>query len=240
MTEILAVLTAWKRPKNIPLVIESLREQSVQVHICIAACNQHDPEFALSQSVLESADSVLVVNPPNIGPCARFLPCFKYPEFKYTLFAVDDHLMGERYVEHLLGTAELLEGKFATIGQQGRNVVDGALSGKRVKPSESPVPTHCIVTSELIRTADIEHSLTFREELVRENPAVSLFEDDLILCMGIQRSLGYPSYVATAPGNERSWCTRKLPAPHALCARPNHREMRDEFVRTAIKIGWQP
>src|SRR5690606_17948540 len=92
--------------------------------------------------------------------------------------------------------------------------------------------------SELARTADVAHALKFRSDMLAENPNVSLFEDDLILCMGIQRATGYPSYVAAAPSAERCWNVRKLRAPHALCARPYHRELRNEFVQTAIKIGW--
>lgn len=238
MNEVLAVVTSWKRPGSIPIVIESLRNQSVPVHVCLLACAQ-GTDFGLPVSVRCSADTLIEFHKNDFGPCSRFIPPLMMPQFKWTLFAVDDHLMGPRYVEHLLATAERLNGKFATIGQQGRNLRDGELSGRRVMPQVGPEPADCIITSELCLTADVPHALTFRSELLAKNPSVSTFEDDLILCMGIQKAKGYPSIVAPAPDVESCWNTRRLDAPHALSARPNHRELRNEFVRTAIDCGWE-
>jgi hypothetical protein len=69
---------------------------------------------------------------------------------------------------------------------------------------------------------------------------VSLFEDDLILCFGLQKATGLPSMLTPAcPTWDESWRFRRLNDTDALCARPDHRERRDEFVRQAWACGWR-
>jgi hypothetical protein len=42
-----------------------------------------------------------------------------------------------------------------------------------------------------------------------------------------------------SPTAAESWRAARLPAPHALCARDNHNEIRDYFVSRMIEFGWR-
>lgn len=231
----LAVINSFRRPQNIPAVIAALRSQSVPpTHIALV--DNGSREFS-AEFCAADVDTYIRVEKTNVGPCSRFIAPLMLCQFEFTLFCVDDHLPQERHLEQLLETADELD-DWATLGMQGRRALGSTLSKRRIFAPEVPVPCDVVVTSELCRTSDIPAALVFRSDLLRENPNVSLFEDDMILCMGIQRARKVPSYVATAPEGTR-WDGKRLPAPHALCGRPNHRELRDEFVRTALKVGWQ-
>lgn len=228
----LAVVVNWRRPHNTPLVIEAIRNQTVPLHICLIEC-----AYGTEWECKAEADTVIRISPTNFGPCSRFIPPLMMPQFEHTLFFVDDHLPGPKFAEHMLLCASISElYGYATIGQQGRNVKNGELSGRRIFGADCD----CIVTSELVRTSDVPHALQFRSDLLAVNNSVSTFEDDLILCMGIQRAKGVPSRAFNAPDSESSWNYKRLDAPHALCARPNHRELRNKFVQAAIECGWKP
>lgn len=232
---VLAVVNSWARPKNIPLIIDALRAQTVEVHIALVdnGSGERSAEFCKDQ-----VNTYYKVEKNNVGPCSRFIPPLMMPWFPMTFWAVDDHTPQPRHLEQLLEVADELDDGWSTLGMQGRKSLGNTLSKRRIFAPEVPVPCDVVVTSELCRTNDVPLALQFRSDLLRENPSVSLFEDDMILCMGIQRARKVPSFVAPSPEGTR-WDGKRLPAPHALCARPNHRELRDEFVRTALKVGWQ-
>lgn len=234
---VLACINSFRRPQNIPAVIAALRSQSVPPdHIALIDNGgmEYSAEFCAA-----SVDTYIRVEKTNVGPCSRFIAPLMLPNAgTYTLFCVDDHVMQERHLEQLLETADELDDGWSTLGMQGRRTLGKTLAKNRIFAPEVPVPCDVVVTSELCRTNDVPLALQFRSDLLRENPSVSLFEDDMILCMGIQRARKVPSFVAPSPEGTR-WDGKRLPAPHALCARPNHRELRDEFVRTALKVGWQ-
>lgn len=255
--EVLATVVNYRRPGNIPIVLKALRAQSVPLHVSLVECSP-DTEFALPLDFHKQADSYFAIQ-HNLGPCSRFLPPLMLTGFDYTYFQVDDFAPGCQYVEHLLRTADALRGEFATIGQEGRNVGFYQAKGRSQRQfglchericddGESPVTCDVVTTSELCRTAYMVHAIEFRNDMIErhgiriegdDETGVSLFEDDLILCFGIQRQTGWPSYATTRPiGDNRSWKARRLPAPYALCARENHHELRDRFVRQAMECAW--
>lgn len=228
----LAVVVNWRRPHNTPKVIEAIRKQTVPLHICLVEC-AYETEWECKAS----ADTVIRISPTNFGPCSRFIPPLMMPEFPNTLFFVDDHLPGPKFAEFMLQCASVSEPfGYSTIGQQGRNVINGLLDAGRFKDCD----VDCVTTSELVQTKDVPYALEFCSDMLKANPNISTFEDDLILCMGIQRAKGLPSRAFRSIEESQTWNATKLNAPFALCGRPNHRELRDEFVKTALDVGWKP
>jgi hypothetical protein len=239
--KVIAPLINWRRPRNIPIILEALRAQSVTVHVSLVECAP-GTEWELPASVAARFDSVFTIR-DNIGPCSRFVPPLMLPGFDHVWFTTDDYAPGPKALEWFLRSADFAKYRFATIGQDGRRVnSDNQLGGMRVKMTNSYLPPVDVVTTyELMLTANLPAAIEFRNELdARFGDQVSLTEDDLILCLGVQRATGLPSVLTLAPPTDaESWRQRQLPAPNALCSRPDHRERRDRFVRQAMEIGWK-
>jgi hypothetical protein len=229
----LAVVINWRRPVNTPQVIKAIRAQTVPLHICLIECAYGTEWECQPQEV----DTTIRISPTNFGPCSRFIAPLMLPKFEFVFFFVDDHLPGPKFAEFMLNCAKMSQSfGYATIGQQGRNVHEKMLMPTRI----TRAPVDCVVTSELVRTSDVPYALEFRSDLLKANPRVSTFEDDLILCMGIQRAKGVPSRVYSPSEPEETWNLQLLNAPHALCGRVNHMQLRNEFVKTALECGWTP
>jgi hypothetical protein len=243
---VLAVVQNWRRPFNIRQVVESLRAQTVPLHIALVDCAD-DPRFSVDQGTTRLCDDIFEAKRNN-GPACRFIPPLMLPQFKHCYFAVDDHLPGPRHVECLLQTASRLEGEFATIGQDGRVVRGGQIVKRRMKCwPDRPRPCDFITSSELIETRWIPSVVRWRRMVFEEFGDESLlFEDDLTLCMAFQQEvrarLGIepvPCYLTPAVSSEEEWwAVRRLQSPHALSARPDHVERRNRYVQKAIAAGW--
>lgn len=219
---------------NTPLIFGALQAQTVPLHLVLLECSP-DSDQRASDMMREIADEVIEIDPASDpGPAIRFMATAgREHEFPYTYFQVDDWLPGWRCVESLLNRAKQDE-HWATIGQEGRVVRNGCLSGKRIREGHCDV----IITNELARTVDLQAAVDFREEMRTECHGASLWEDDMLLCFGIQRKRKRPS-VVVRPGEGESWRVAKLPAPNALCGRPDHQRLRDEFVVHAKHLGWK-
>lgn len=255
MAEVLAVILNWRRPEGCEAVVKALRGQSIPLHIAIVECAT-DMKCRLPYRVLDKADTVFTVS-RNLGPASRFIAPLALPEFPWTLFAVDDHLPGRRHVEHLLCCAESLHPDCATIGSDGRIIRGGEILRRNASslrrraphiPRDKPLPVDFITSSELCRTRLVQHALRFRDTLIDDHgDKISLFEDDLILCFGAQlavRARTSPDatcFIAPESDDpETCWKVKKLPAPHALSARPDHDARRTEFIRLASETGFVP
>jgi hypothetical protein len=247
--KILAVLMNWRRPGNIEQIITAYRRQSTPIG-CIALVDcAIEEQYRVPESVRKLADVCFTVD-FNIGPCCRFIPPTILTGFPYTFFGVDDHVPGRRHVEHLLHCMKSLGPGCGTVGSDGRIVQDGAILRRKASvvrrhlgiPADEPLPVDVITSSELTRTSYVTKAIEYRNWLARTYPGMPLFEDDLILCLGVSwATTGANCYVAPESDDpETSWRAVRLPAPHALCARPDHDKVRNEFIQRAIAHGWQP
>jgi hypothetical protein len=246
---VLVSLINWRRPFNIRALLERYKSQSVPTHVALVECSP-GTEFAVPPDVAAMADIVFTIN-QNLGACSRFIPPLMLPEFKFTFFGVDDHLPGRRHIECLVRCAESLEGKFATIGQDGRVIAPwGTLVKRRARLlPHRPLAVDVVTSSELIYTAHITAAIEFRNEVAKQFRDPSLVsEDDLILCFALQRAVKYdrnlpycPCYITPACDPDEWWAEERLPAPHALSAREDHDDRRYLFVSEAMsRLGWSP
>lgn len=246
MSDVLGVLLNYRRPANVLRILQAMREQSVRfAKICLVECSPHS-EFSASPQACDLADSVISIN-TNIGPISRLLAPLAFPQHKYTYFGVDDHVPGSRHLEWMLATAASLNDNFATIGQDGRRVVGDTILRKRIGMDDlKPTPVDFVCSSELMLTGNATTAMQWRSSfLTLCGRDCSLFEDDLFLSFGIQNPMdgygsGPPSYLTPEPPTAaESWRASRLHAPHALCGRENHHELRDHFVRRAVEFGWR-
>lgn len=237
MGRVLAVVVNWRRPGNIPAVVNALRAQTVPLKIVLV-----DNSSTLCSWRNTKIDDLFTVR-RNLGPACRYLPPLAETECQLTYFQPDDWLPGPRHVEHLLETAEKVNGEFVSIGQDGRRVDPrrGRIIRRRSRLGDQRQRTDFLVSSELVRTDFVHHAVNFRCRMIEAfGDKVSLFEDDLFLSFGIQWLTGFASYLTPKPESEQQrWRVARLPSPHALCSRANHDEIRTEFVRQAMKLGWR-
>lgn len=248
MPEVLGVILNWRRPANVRRVLRAMREQSVPLFIALVECAP-GTEHAAGPEAESLADIVFTVN-KNTGPTARFIPPLALPGFKYTYFGVDDHLPGRRHLEWMLKTAADLNDNFATIGQDGRRVDGTEIIRRRARLHETePKPVDFITSSELMLSRWVPSVIRFRDEILsagrERGEQLSSFEDDLFLCFGTQVALKArwqieaPCYLTPKPpSDEEWWAKERLPAPHALCGRPDHDSVRRKVIEAAIDEGW--
>lgn len=241
MSDILGCVINWRRPFNIERVLRAMREQTAKLaKLVLIECAPHS-EFAAPPQARAIADCVIEIN-ENIGPISRLLAPLAFPQYRYTYFGVDDWLPGPRHVEWMLQTAAGFHDNFATIGQDGRYIRDGAILHRKARPDPlAPTKIDVITSSELMLTRTAAHVMRWRENFLNScGRNCSILEDDLFICMGAQQLAGYPSYLTPEPpSGHESWRSVGLKAPHALCGRENHHEIRDHFVRCAQEFGWR-
>ncbi len=238
---VLTVLLNWRRPLNIAPILQAYRNQTVGSYIALVECSPRT-QYEAPPEARNLADVVFTVS-ENLGPCSRFIPPLAITGYDYVFFGVDDHIPGPRHLEHLLGAAMRHQNQFASIGQDGRCVIDGELRKHRVRVGDDgvDVTADVIVTSELVQTRHIPHIINFRQRMIDSfGDLVPHFEDDLFLGCGIQLATGFPSRVTSNSSKDESWRMRALHAPHALCARPEHYEVRQRFLDMAVQLGWRP
>ena len=66
--QVLGVVINWRRPGNLPAILQAMREQTVKMHVVILECGI-GPEFKLPASTLAMADTVISIS-TNTGPIA--------------------------------------------------------------------------------------------------------------------------------------------------------------------------
>lgn len=236
---IVCVYTNKHRPFNAKKILQSVRGQSVPVRI-IALDASAGTEKALPVEAARLCDEVVKIE-DDPGPTLRFRFASQLSGYDYVYFQVDDHAPGETYVEYLLRCADECGDWWATIGQDGRRVSGEALGRRRMVSAEGRTACDVITSCELARLADMRHAVAFMERMqATYGDEVSAQEDDMYLCFGIQMARQAPCFTTIKPEwLKDSWRRHKLYAPNALCARPDHHERRDRFVRQAMALGWR-
>ena len=239
MSDVLSVVQNWRRPANVAAVVDAIRSQTVPSKLAIVDCGLDG--YALPPDVLAKADYVFRVDRANLGPCCRFIPSMMIPQIPLTMFWLDDFLPGPRCLESFLAFSDtLFRRDAATIGQDGRLFADDCTIIRRRQYAEAgkAVESDVIVSSELCLTREVHNAIRFRDFMVDEYGAdqISLFEDDLYLCLGIRRSIGVRSRVFTPQDESESHRATRLSSAHALASRPDHDTRRKEFVEMAMRF----
>lgn len=250
MPRVLVLLTNYKRPQNLPLVIKTWRDQSLAPASVVVVDNEprtakHEPYPSFSD-----ADDVWRIG-ANLGPLCRLWPALALaPKYEYVLFADDDFLPGRDGLLAAVQAAKYVNDKFATIGQEGRtfSMVLGHEVGEKTIWSykfgntprlELPRIVDCTVRCHLVLASTLHRCLRLRERL----PAQLCDDhDDLTLCLGLQVDPGLPSYILPASTLARQLIAENLAGcngPEACWKRPDHLVQRSRFINLVYEAGWR-
>jgi glycosyltransferase involved in cell wall biosynthesis len=257
VADVLVVLTNWKRPANVRLIVQAFLAQTVPVDIVVVDNSPKDGESEFNEPELAARLLDVWRFRDNAGPPCRFAPSFMRHSHRYILFHDDDLLPGPRAVEHLMEAAKRAGERFATIGQTGRRFEGGPNSyrhpmpgyqwlyvPRNVKRSENLTPVDMTCRSHFVRADQMQHVLTFKWELLRTlgsekvRPAIDV-HDDLLLCLGIQKVKGWPSYLTHVGPPETCLRRQNLPAPYAVSERQPHHAERTDLIQWAELLGWR-
>lgn len=241
MSEVLVVLTHWKRTENLVHQVRAFRAQSVPVTIAIV----DNAEIPISDrrlreqypqslhEVAEAVDDVYTLR-VNRGPSCRFVAPFFDLDHKYTLLYDDDALPGPGAVEHLVSVAGDLRDSFSELGVVGRNFAEDETGRpkyrrKDVDRSKGSQPggtqwVHMIGRAHFFLTRLVGGVLELRRKLVRSgvDPRMIDRHDDLG-CLGMTTVQLRPTLLPPSPDG-CELIDRELPDDHAI-----HRQ--DGFIR---------
>lgn len=230
MSNVLGVVTNWKRPENVPAVLAALRSQ-VQKLVVVDQAGTADSSWPV--------DDVWRWK-ENAGCSCRFLPAFAELDCYYTLFCDDDLLPSPECVSRCVAASKRVE--HAVVGQTNRvfrlDRIDQEhqrYNGRwSVQPCDTPTPVHLACQLQFVRTRDMHAVLMFRKRLQDAGCPSSLLRvhDDFLLNLGLQMHKGVPSYCVSGLIKER------LPEPHAVWRRDTHFQEREEMVGWALRAGW--
>jgi glycosyltransferase involved in cell wall biosynthesis len=200
---ITAVLLNYKRPENIPLLIQSIRDQSVPIDIWLV--NNGEPA---------NFDVDLMIQSDNSMKCyTRWVEASR-AETEF-VFSIDDDLMFSniRLVELCVERMEDLPSK-SIIGPYGKRMQ------KNERYSDGEELRLCGGEATIIKG----RMMFCRTSLVREmvTQQVVEFEDDIYLS-SFADYLECPDFFTNS--------VRSLPAPHSLCGQPGHKGRRNDTYK---------
>lgn len=210
-TRVEVVITNWRRPGNIPLVRDSIRNQTERVWITLIDAS----ETPGNACVTDGFDRVFKM--PNLGSWNRMVMAGGY-DCEYTLFIDDDVLAGPTMVETFLKFADQVQNNFGVIGFKGRDYVDGNLVIVD-DPKQGAQVCAWLARLYFIKTRDLHFGLGERHRIGSRIRLPSI-HIDAVMCMGITRATGQPCYVMpSVPGME--WDA--LPANDAVWQKESYR-----------------
>ena len=250
MNQILAIVTNYSRPNNIPLVVDALREQSVPVDIVVVDNSPEKPDgsdtlqLTLHDKSLWADDIWRFVQ--NHGPPCRFAPAFMDHSHEFIWFIDDDLLPGSRAVDHLCDTYEWMDGKVSTIGEIGRiHTPQGEYVRRNVRRQPFPCRVDMTARAHFVRTEHVRHVLNYKWDLINrfgdEARELVSIHDDLLLCCAIQMETAFPSCLtAVDPSESKLIRTRDLPdGGGGVSAKAGFLEQRHRLIQMFQAIGWE-
>lgn len=226
------ILTNWQRPRCTEQTADEFRVECPDAELCLL---DNNPEAGCDHGRFD----VVYTATENLGPPCRFLPAF-LATTRYAYFHDEDHVVPPDVVNRLFAWAMGLNGRFSTIGFSGIVFKDNR-PGRIIKNVKvSTLVDMNAGGGYFIRTDCMHHVLKFRADYVNKYGTKDRmhFHDDFLLCCGIQRGTGWPSYcVPDIPKRYRGIHRKKEKA--AFCSDPNHKKERQLWVERAIELGWE-
>jgi len=250
-SDVLAIVTNWRRPANVSRIVERLHNQTVRPTIVVV---DNSGRSTQAEPDLSHADDAWTFN-ANHGPPCRWAPALMDTQHKYTLFVDDDLLPGVRAVEYCLQAAAELKDRFATLGAVGRIYgwqADGSKTlyrkrnVRRYQHEFRKVDLTCrihFVLTELVYAAVRFRHLLSREQVPHH---VLCTHDDIILCQSVQIEMDAPSYLfpksyGTSCDTKWSLLSKNLPANRAetVSAQPDHVSDRTALIKKCWDTEWE-
>ncbi len=195
------VVITYKRKENIPLILQSLKNQTVKNKVTLIDVSP-SKEFEPSADTLKLADRVFKFG-CNFGSFNRYVPLLSY-DAEYTCFLDDDMLPGNKMLECYIDAAKKI-GSFGVIGQIGRKTENGRYVCKDVTSHNGFVEVDLVVRCYFVKTHNLKCLPNFLSEL--PNDILSLkHHDDMMISYAMKR-YGLRSFVISANGEQK--CNKK-------------------------------
>jgi len=255
---VLAIVTLFRRPENTLRIVEALRKQT---HPCKIVVVDNSPadygdrrdyvRYGKARQGLDNLhDSGRIDDiwrwTKNSGPPCRFAPAFMRHDCQYVAFFDDDLLPRPKVIEHYLDTADQLQGRFATLGQVGRQFANDSGKWEYVRQNvklqrDQPTPVDMTVRAHFTWASHMPYVFMFKWQLLATfGSGLSYWVDFLLLCCGAQRGCGYPSYLFPANDDtDNRIKTWGMNDAHTYGAHPDHVDRRSELIQCAATLGWQ-
>lgn len=258
----MCIVSNWKRPENLSKILPELINQTVPFDKIIIVDNSDSAEYTAHIHPYKDKDGNYQFTdvwkfPDNgMGPPCRFMPAILDYRFDRALFLDDDFISGRRMHEFLLEQDERLDSEFATIGQIGRILGNDSQSeeiGQKFKYIVRDVPRHPTDPKKVDITCRAHYchrdlvidALHFRDQIMDGSmPTTGLRanwqrHDDILLSLGIQESMEWPSYIIPACEAEQAIIKQNLDdKEHAMHLRSGHIESRQFLINHAVLEGW--
>lgn len=250
MSDILAIVSNFARPQNLPPIVAALRGQSVPVDIVVVDNSPEKPDGSDEMQLLlhekaKWADDIWRLV-QNHGPPCRFAPAFMDHSHEFIWFLDDDLVPGSLAAEMLLKCCDHVDRKFSTTGEIGRvHTGNGEYVKRNIRRFKHPRRVDMTARSHFVRTENMRHVLDAKWQLIDrfgdEAKQLVSVHDDLLLCCGIQFATYHPSYL-TANNPIRETLIRKQDLPDGgggVSAKARFLEQRHRLIQMFQAIGWR-
>lgn len=211
MKSVEAVVVNWKRPENIPVILEALRPQC---------------DFLTVINAGEPCDTTLadltVTFSKNFGGINRYNLASHICD--YTYFHDDDMLPGSKVIEHFLEFSD----KACVLGQIGRIV------GERYNSNDVPRTNEVVDVDLIVRGYFVNTKLLPEIFNIRQKFKTHFREDDMVLACAARR---LKQRICLTPANEdiETLINKvELPNQFAISSDPKHLEYRDKFWKEVV------
>jgi glycosyltransferase involved in cell wall biosynthesis len=246
------VLTSYKRPNNLPRVLNAVLNQTVP-HTRLVLVDNSPRQFHPSVKDTRAFDDVIRFE-DNAGPCCRYFGAM-FADTKYTLFLDDDMLVGNRFVEACYEAAKTVDDKFATISGIGRSTHRNKAYRKdrtqqrikmlkrNVKRLEKQRGIDVTCRGHFFHSTSIGYAVKYYQMAKEQGLGKSVLRnDDMFLSLGSQLDTGFKSYMTGRLDNaaETSMNRKELASPFACSGNDDHRISRNAVVKFFLEQGWRP
>jgi hypothetical protein len=265
MTSITAIITAYRRPQNIPPLVEAVRSQSVLS--AAVWCWADDPSEKIKATLAEAKLDRVVTSTQNAYFHGRFALALLAPTEFVAIFD-DDSIPGENWFANCLETIDQSPGILGTAGvvfhgKPTREKGDGHVLPERLgecftqndpvpvsadyarrtmhgwkRPSDETVEVDLVGQAWFLRTEWLKH-------LFSSPPVTGTNGEDIELAARCWRLAGVRSFCPAHPaGDKTRWgSTRGLELgidEVAASLRVEHLAERKRIVEAEMAAGWQP
>ncbi|HVX12035.1 MAG TPA: glycosyltransferase [Pirellulales bacterium] len=236
MSEVTAIITAYRRPDNIPLLARAVRKQSVPAAVIWAWANE--PNARMKSVLAETKLDRVVTSTENAFFHGRFaLALLARTEF-VAVFD-DDSIPGENWLANCLETMSRTPGILGTAGVvlHDRGYANRTMHGWQ-RPSAETVEVDLVGQAWFLRTEWVKH-------LFSGPPVTGTNGEDIELAARAWRLVGIRSFCPPHPPDDRSrWGSlRGLELGMddvASSLRVEHLAERRRIVEAELEAGWRP
>jgi hypothetical protein len=212
-TNVEVVLMNWKRPENIPIIMDALRKQDYPCLITLLD-NAAEEQFQLPQPVKEMADKYLFIPEHPFGPYLRYA-CFGFYEKDYIFFIDDDMKPGRNCVRHFYNYAKLVNG-FGSISSFGRIISNRVFTFRCIsQPEKQSVPVDLCIRCYFIHREIGEYFPEITRTLFQKQKTHLFWHDDMLLS-AICRRADKSIFVIPQGNAETQFNENELSTHHAL------------------------